>query len=189
MIAFIVPMFSNIFKRFGNDLPVITKAFINISDILKENILIILVSILLSILLLLIFWEKPSFRNRRQSLVCKIPFIGNLTVNIYLARFCSSMSLLISAKVPLVHAIGLVRKMISFQPLQIHLDQVEKDLINGMQFHKSLSQFKIFDPKMIALLKVGEEVNKIDLFFQKLHEYYSEEVDMKTYPHYQVGHR
>nr|WP_321355531.1 type II secretion system F family protein [uncultured Draconibacterium sp.] len=180
MITFIVPMFSNIFQRFGSDLPVLTKVFINISDSLKNNLLSIIFIITSISVMLRIFWNHNKFKNTRQLITIKVPYLGNMTKSIYMARFCSAMSLLISAKIPLVTSISLVKKMISFYPIQIALNQIEVDLINGNEFHKSLANHKIFDAKMISLLKVGEEVNKLDEFLKKLHSYYSDEVDMKA---------
>ncbi|MDX8341689.1 type II secretion system F family protein [Draconibacterium sp. IB214405] len=180
MITFIVPMFSNIFQRFGSDLPLLTKIFINISGTLKNNLLIIALVITSISLLLIVFWNHDKIKKTRQLITIKIPYLGNMTTSIYMARFCSAMSLLISAKIPLVTSINLVKKMISFYPIQIALDQIEVELIDGNDFHKSLAQHKIFDAKMISLLKVGEEVNKLDEFFKKLHSYYSDEVDMRA---------
>lgn len=180
MITFIVPMFSSIFKRFGSDLPLVTKFFINVSSVLKEHILLIFLILIFLILSFIVLRKNESFRKKRQIFIGKLPYFGDMTKSIYMARFCSAMSLLIAARIPIVNAIALVRKMIDFYPIQAALEQVEKDLVNGMEFYKSLEKHKIFDAKMIALLKVGEEVNKMDVFFKKLHLYYSEEVDMKA---------
>jgi type IV pilus assembly protein PilC len=90
------------------------------------------------------------------------------------------MALLMSARVPLVRAIQLVRQMIDFQPLETSLAIVEQEIMNGSSLHKSLSGFAIFTPRMIALIKVGEEVNRLDTFFKKLADQHSEDVEHKT---------
>ena len=180
MITFIVPMFSSIFERFGGDLPVITKVFISIADIIKENILIVFLFITLLISILYFIWNKPKVKIWRHFIVIKIPVIGSMVRSIYLSRFCSAMALLTSAKVPLVTSINLVGKMIDYYPLKNALEIIENEIIKGNPFYKSISKFSLFDAKMVALLKVGEEVNKMDTFFLKLHRNYSDEIDMKA---------
>jgi type IV pilus assembly protein PilC len=90
------------------------------------------------------------------------------------------MRLLISARLPLLRAIALIRQMIDFYPIESSLQQVEDDIMKGKTLHQSLEQFKIYPSKMIQLVKVGEETNQLDYFFGKISEQYVEEVEYKT---------
>ena len=90
------------------------------------------------------------------------------------------MNLLISAKTPLVTAIELVKKMVGFYPIEVSLDTVQNDIMAGQQLHVSLSKFKIYNRRMISLIKVAEEVNQLDTMFAKLAQQYSDEVEHQT---------
>lgn len=70
--------------------------------------------------------------------------------------------------------------MIGFYPISNSLELVEKDILLGMRLHEGLAKFSIYDKKFLALIKVGEEVNKLDKFFGKLSDQYSQEVQFKT---------
>jgi type IV pilus assembly protein PilC len=180
MLAFIVPMFADIFSRFGGDLPAMTQMIISISGLMKQYFLHAL-GVFITIFLLFYFNRQTSwYRKYSALLISNAPLVGGIYTGIYLARFCNSMSLLISARVPLVRAIQLVRQMIDFHPLEVSLEIVEKDIMNGISLHRSLSAFRIFKPRMIVLLKVGEEVNRLDVFFKKLADQHSEDVEHKT---------
>jgi type IV pilus assembly protein PilC len=124
--------------------------------------------------------SKDWFRKYHYYFLRSIPFIGVVLIKIQLARFCTSMALLTAAKVPLVRAIQLVKQMIVFYPLKESLKNIENDIMAGKHLHDSLSAFSIYDRRMIALIKVGEEVNQLDQFFQKLATAYSEEAEYKT---------
>ncbi len=180
MLAFIIPMFTDVFKRFGGDLPAITKFFIKLSDVLRHNFIPgFIIALIIGVSLGLV-WKKVGFQKKRQRIISLIPYFGDFVLEVHLARFCSSMALLISAKVPLVTSINLVSKMIDFYPVKNPLQAVEKGLMKGIALHKGLSEFDVFDPKMIALIKVGEEVNSLDVFFNKLSHNYTNNVDMKA---------
>lgn len=90
------------------------------------------------------------------------------------------MNLLISAKNPLLHSIHLVKKMIDFYPIQHALEKVEDDIMHGMALNESMKQFSVFPKKMTSLIKVAEEVNKLDAIFKSLDEQYSSELEHKT---------
>ncbi len=180
MMAFIVPMFTDIFKRFNGDLPFLTKFFIKLSGMLTDYFLLI-VAVIAAITMSVIYFLKDKKNIQRlQRIYPKIPYLGELISSIYNARFCSSMSLLIGAKVPLINALQLVNKMVDYYPIQVGLTMVEKDVLKGSSFHESLSKQKIFDEKVIAMIRIGEEVNKMEVFFDKLHERFMDEVDVRT---------
>jgi type IV pilus assembly protein PilC len=180
MLKFIVPMFGDIFQRFGGRLPWITERIISISHLLGRSFFPFAIIILLITGLIIAFRKTPVFRQISTRVLLKIPVIGNLVQKIYLARFCNSMRLLISARLPLVRAINLIQQMIQFYPLEVSLKQVEENVTKGESLHRSLQQFVIYPPKMIQLVKVGEETNKLDYFFARIAEQYVEEVEYKT---------
>ena len=90
------------------------------------------------------------------------------------------MSLLLGAKVSLLKAVELVKKMSSFHPLEASLGQVEKDILQGKSIHGALSAFSFYPPQLIALLRVGEETGKIEEMFANLASQYNETVDART---------
>lgn len=180
MLYFIVPMFSEIFKRFGGELPFITQQIINASQWFESNVLIIIFFILGLITSIIMLKEKLWFKIAMTNLIMKIPLIGRVYIESNLNKFCSSMALLIGAKIPLIRAIQLVKQMIDFYPIKHSLDKIEEDVLQGKSLHDSFSHFPIYDARMLTLIKIGEEVNKTDIFFAKLSENYSESVDHKT---------
>lgn len=180
MLYFIVPMFSDIFKRFGGELPYITQMIISLSRSLSENILYVLLIIMIVAVFIFINHKKLWFRKYSYKCISAIPVLGIIIERIHLARFCTSMGMLAAAHVPLLRSVQLIKQMIMFYPIQLSLQQVEKDILSGKQLYVSLSNFKIYDTRMIALIKIGEEVNQLAQFFQRLAQAYSEEVEYKT---------
>ena len=180
MLKFVVPMFGDVFARFGGQLPWITQKIIDISNAV-ENYFFPFLLLALSITGFLWYVRKTErFRKIASGLLLRVPVAGNLIQKIYLARFCNSMRLLISAHIPLLRAISLSRQMISYYPISSSLQSVEDDILKGQPLHQSMQQFSIFPQKMIMLLKIGEESNKLDYFLARISEQYIEEVEYKT---------
>ena len=70
--------------------------------------------------------------------------------------------------------------MIDFYPIEQSLIVIENDIMNGISLHKSLEKFSIYPKRMVSLVKVGEEVNQLEGFFEKIGKQYTEDVEHKT---------
>lgn len=180
MIKFVVPMFADIFLRFGGDLPWITALIISISKFTDAYFLyFFLICIFLSTY---IFYHRRNiwFRKITSLMILRLPVAGDIVRKIYLARFSNTMRLLVSTNTPLLRSIIMVRQMISYFPIEHSLEQVEKDILRGESLHASLSKFSFYPSKLVQLIKIGEEVNRLDYFFEKIAIQYTEEVEYKT---------
>lgn len=177
MLSFIVPMFSDVFKRFGGDLPAITKFVLRLSEFMSVFFPYLFVLVVLSAAFVISQRKQEWFRKVSSMIVVKTPVIGEIIKKIYLARFCNSMNLLIGASTPLVEAISLVEKMAGFYPLEKSLSVVKEKILRGTPLHRALSQFPIYNKRMISLVKVAEEVNQLDVIFGKLAKQYNDEVE------------
>lgn len=177
MMKFVVPIFSEVFKRFQGELPGITRNVIAVSDFVTSYFLLILLIIVGIVALIIAYKKTPTYRKYSALLLLKIPIFGSLTQKIYTARFCHSMALLVTAKVPMLRAIELVEKIIGFYPYEQALSEIREGILKGNYLFQTMEKYPIFDRKMVALVKVAEEVNKMDVVFNELSSQYTEEVE------------
>ncbi len=180
MLRFVVPMFADMLKRFNTELPEITKLIIRASETLgKYGPWILLVIIGISIF---IYSQRKMdwFRRFSSSIVLRIPYVGKITQKVYLERFCHSMHLLLVSRTPLVSALELVQKMVGFYPIETSLTTIRNDIMHGSSLNESLSKFPVYNKRMISLIRVAEEVNQLDLMFNKLSKQYSDEIEHET---------
>jgi type IV pilus assembly protein PilC len=180
MMAFVVPMFADVLKRLGGDLPYITKMVLGVSVFVKRYSWYFFVVVLAGGVIVIsqknkIWWRKISSRA-----LLKIPVIGEIVRKIYISRFANAMSLMIAARIPMLQAIQLAKKMVSFYPIEESLGRIEDDVLSGIPLYKSLSHHSVYPSKMVSFIKVGEEVNQLDRFFTKISEQYSSEVEYQT---------
>jgi type IV pilus assembly protein PilC len=180
MLKFVVPMFADVFLRFGGDLPWITYVIIRLSKFLDASFLFLFLFLIGFLIFLYRKRHTDWFRKWSAKILLKIPVVGEIVSKVYLARFANTMRLLVSTNTPLLKSIGMVRQMISFYPIEQSLFKVEKDILHGESLHQSLSEYEFYPSKFIQLIKVGEEVNRLDYFFDKIAVQYTEEVEFKT---------
>jgi len=180
MMNFIVPMFSDIFKRSGSELPAITKFIVDISTFTRKYAPVAILVMLLGVTWLYLQRKEVWLRKSTSAILLKLPIFGGMIRKIYLARFCNSMALLSGSKIPLIRAIQLSKQMVGFYPIEISLQRIEEDILQGQSLHQSLANFKIYDIKLVSLIKVGEEVNQLTDFFGKLATQYSDDIEHQS---------
>ncbi|MGQ7855256.1 type II secretion system F family protein [Pedobacter sp. WC2501] len=180
MIKFVVPMFADVFKRFGGKLPYITSVIVSFSDWFDRYIYLMLFAIVAVVILYFINRNKFWFKKGAALLLLRIPVVGEITRKIYLARFANTMRLLTETNTPLLQALELVRQMITFYPVENSLKLAEKDILLGSSLSAALSKYDFYPAKFIQMIKIAEEVNRLEYFFEQLSEQYTEEVEYKT---------
>lgn len=180
MLNSVVPMFEDVFKQFGQDLPWLTQKIIFLSENFTFYLSVFFGVLLVFVLIGYSQRKEVWFRRFSSNLIIRIPVFGALIKKIYITRFCQSMSLLISAKTPLITAIALVEEMISFYPIEEALKSSRNDIKKGNSLHSGLSKFTIFDKRLISLVTIAEEINQLDVTFERLTKQYNEDIEHRT---------
>jgi type IV pilus assembly protein PilC len=180
MLQYVVPMFQDIFEQQKVELPAITKFIIYVSEFMKQYSWLLLLLLLALVFSRAFFNKKLWFKKLKDRFILKLPFIGDFTKTVYLSQFTQAVSLLTASKVPVVNSIQLVKQMIDFYPLQNALTEVEQDILKGKSLSKSLKPHKLFDAKMIALVKVAEETNQNEFIFKRLNSQYNTQVQQRS---------
>lgn len=180
MLLFIIPMFEEVFRRFGSELPALTLMIIGFSKALSSYawlIFLFFVGLAVSFYLLSRN-EKAVFLG--EKVLMRIPHIGKLYLDIQLSRCAASMALLINASVPLTQTLNFVKQMMTMQHMRMALDQAQAEILKGRALHEALGDTPIFDKSFVSLVRVGEEVNKLGEFFEKLSVEYASAVSHRT---------
>ncbi len=176
MLTYVVPMFQDIFKQNNVELPALTQIIVKLSGLTQSYGVYGLFTLIAAIVASRLFKDNPQYKKTTHYLLLKIPVLGRFITKVYLAQFTQAVSLLTTAKVPLLNSIQLVKMMIRFVPLQEALEKVEMSILKGNSLSISLKESTLFDNRIISLVKVAEETNQTEYVFKQLSEQYNQEV-------------
>ncbi len=180
MLNKVVPMFSSVFKQFGSELPKSTQYIIKLSNHSGTLFLVLFVVIIGLVTIHYLMKGKDSYRKFLSTLILKIPYFGNLIRKIYISRFCQSMTLLITSKTTLLTSLTLTSKMIEFYPIEKSIEKIKDDITKGSSLHESLRKHPIYENKLVSMVEVAEQINQLDVMFERLTEQYNEEISHQT---------
>ncbi|WP_136667684.1 type II secretion system F family protein [Flavobacterium sp. H122] len=176
MLSYVVPMFQDIFKQNNMELPLLTRFIVKMSEIMKQYGGYLFFVILFLIIITQFLKDNSGYKKIIHRIILKLPILGAFITKVHLAQFTQAVSLLTTAKVPMLNSIQMVKKMIQFIPLQDALEGVEQNILKGNNLSTSLMGNPLFDNRIISLVKVAEETNQTEYVFKQLNEQYNQEV-------------
>ena len=181
MSMFVLPSFASVFLAFGSDLPAISKAVMAFSDFMIDYwwlVLIIVVGIVVGFRSLVKY--NDSFAMWLAEFLLKIPIIGDVMRNTYVARFCNIMATLTDAGVSILKALELSRDVVSNIFMKDCLSQVIEDVKIGTPINVSMSHYEVFDSILVSMVRVGEESGMFSDSMHKMADLYQEQADEST---------
>jgi type IV pilus assembly protein PilC len=163
LVAFLVPVFEQIFKDFGGDLPAITKFTVFLSHMATQR-WYVMFGVAFGVVWIFRKW-KNSERGRMQwdRLKLKFPMkIGDIVQKVALARFSRTFSGLIAAGVPMLEAIDITGKTSGNKVVEKAMDEVRESVKKGGSLTAPMTQVPEAFPVMVTqMIGVGEIVGFI----------------------------
>jgi len=162
MVAVVVPMFKEVYKRMGGDLPYLTKLIISLSNNFDVVSYITISVVFICGMIHLYYRNDDSYKKLLGSLALRLPLIGSLVQKSYEGQFCKLLYLLYSSGVPLISGINMINTIIPFYPYRTSFLGIEEGIKRGDLLSTTLKQYgNLYSTKFVTLVSVGEETNKL----------------------------
>jgi type IV pilus assembly protein PilC len=177
LVAFLIPVFENVFKQFGGHLPTLTQFMVGFSHLIRHQWYLLILFIILAVGGF-IFWRR-SERGQRQwdRFKLRIPMkIGDVVQKVALARWARTLSSLTTAGVPVMQALDIVGKTAGNSVVEDSMDKVVESVKSGGTISEPLRESPVFPPMVCHMVGVGEETGALDAMLSKLAEFYEDEV-------------
>jgi len=177
LVAFLIPVFEEVFADFNGELPFITKLSVGMSKALRGQWYLIIggtVALVIGIRK----WKRSSWgRWQWDKIRLKIPAkIGDVIHKIALARWSRTFSGLVHAGVPLLQAIDITAKTAGNSHMEKAMEDVKLSVQRGGTIAEPLRQSNLFPTMVAHMVGVGEETGNLDGMLAKVADFYEDEV-------------
>jgi len=180
LMNFVVPMFVGFLVQMNAELPAVTQFVLDLSDFVAAWIRPFFITVIVVGGFFYSQRKTDWYKKYSAMVLLRLPMVGKMTRRIYLTRFCQSMALLTNSKIPLVEALEMTSEMVDFYPISKALVNIKAGILKGRTLHECMLEEPIFEKRMISMVRVGEEVNRLDNVFTKLTEQYSDSIEAQT---------
>jgi type IV pilus assembly protein PilC len=178
LVAFLVPVFENVFKQFGGELPAITKVSVLMSHAVT-GYWWLLFGGTAAVVVAFLKWKKSSWgRPHWDRFRLRVPMkIGAIVQQVAVARWSRTLASLTSAGVPLLLALEITGRTGGNIVVEEAMDSVIASVKRGGTIAAPLAQEPIFPTMVTHMVGVGEETGALDAMLDKIAEFYEDQVE------------
>jgi type IV pilus assembly protein PilC len=178
MLLFIIPIFANMYKDLGGQLPSLTRMMMGISNMLKGYWFIIFPVIILIVWALIRLKNTEKGRRSWDRFKLALPMkLGPLIQKIAVSRFSRTLATLVGSGVPILQAIEITGKTSGNTVIEDAMVDVKESVRSGEPIAKPLMRVKAFPPMVTHMISIGEETGALDSMLNKIADFYEDEVD------------
>jgi type IV pilus assembly protein PilC len=178
--TFVLPRFKTFFDSFNATLPLPTRMLLSVTNILSNWWFLIVGVIGLFIIGTMVLWRSDQGRAWIDSVVLKLPVMGDLVQAVVLERICRILSSMVHAGVPLPEAMGVTSVASNNAVYRRGLDQVREEMMEGQGLSQPIARTGLFPGAARQMFRVGEETGTLDQQLSLAASYYDREVDIRV---------
>jgi type IV pilus assembly protein PilC len=173
----VIPVFSQMYEGMGSSLPFPTQVCIMLSNAIINYFFLIVIFVALIVFGIKQYYKTPSGHLILDTLILRIPIIGDMLRKVAVARFCRTLGTLTSSGVPILEGMDITARTAGNMVIQNAILKAREAVEQGRNIAGPLAETKVFPPMVIQMVGVGEATGALDAMLSKVADFYEDEVD------------
>lgn len=176
MVTYVLPQLLSIFKESGvTDLPITTRVLIWTTDFVAENLAFLAITIGVVVFVILYYFKTPNGRINLDKIKIRIPGLGGIVRNLYLARIAESLSTLMKSGIPILDALRITSDLVGNNVFRNIMLDAEESVKGGGSISSALVKYKEIPPLFSSMMSIGERTGKMDFILEHISKFYKTE--------------
>ena len=176
----VVPAFSGFYASFDQELPLITRIIIAISDVVRSNLLLLTLALIGGLVAFFSWVRQPGQRARFDRVVLHLPFIGPIAHKFATSQIARTLAALVGGGIPLVNALDTAATSTGNRFLGSELRVVAEKVREGKGFAATLLERRVMPDVAIKMVEVGESTGALQEMLTSLADFYDEDVETEV---------
>ncbi|MFP5350173.1 MAG: type II secretion system inner membrane protein GspF [Gammaproteobacteria bacterium] len=177
LLVYVVPQVTRVFTNTGQELPMVTRALIAMSDAARATGLFWLIGLVGATVGGAIALRNPAVRFRWHRQLLRLPVVGRLIRGINAARFADTLGILTASGIPLLPALQSAVPVVNNLPMRAAVEEALKQVREGGSLSRSLGKTRLFPPLVVHLIASGEASGRLDAMLQRAAEAQARELE------------
>lgn len=180
LMIFVVPQVVEQFDTVGQQLPLLTRIVIGVSDVLVGWWWLMLLGAALLIAGFVIALRQPPVRLAFDTWLLRIPLLGRLLRDLHAARMARTLATMVASRLPLLEGLALTAGTIHNRRLKLASDQITESIRGGGSLSSAMRRAGVFPPLLTYLAASGEAAGRLDEMLERAADYLEREFDRFT---------
>jgi type IV pilus assembly protein PilC len=177
--TFVLPRFKTFFNSFHATLPLPTRMMLATSNFISTWWWALILGMLVVVGGFIALRRWDDGRAWLDSMVLKMPVMGDLVQAVIMERICRILSSMIHAGVALPEAMTVTANASNNAVYRRGLDHVREEMMEGQGLSEPIARTGLFPGAARQMFRVGEETGTLDDQLELAATYYNREVDIK----------
>ena len=121
--------------------------------------------------------DVKLMRRVVDGIVLKLPVLGPIMRKIAVARFCRTLSTLLSSGVPILDGLDITARTAGNAVIEEAIQKTRTSIERGETVSGPLRETNVFPSMVVQMINVGETTGALDAMLSKIADFYEEEVD------------
>jgi type IV pilus assembly protein PilC len=161
----------------GAELPLPTRVVIAASDMLVAYGWMLIVAIGLVGYGVKSYYATERGRRVIDGLLLKAPILGNVLRKVAVARFCRTLSTLMTSGVPILDGLDITARTAGNSIIEDAIQVTRTSIERGETISSPLRETNVCPSMVVQMINVGETTGALDAMLSKIADFYEEEVD------------
>ena len=163
LITFVLPrLMAPITGQPGVELPFPTKVLLGIAGFITGWWWAIALAIVAAIIGWRHWISQPQNRMLVDLTLLRLPIVGVLLRDVAVARFTRTLGTLVSAGIPILQALRVVRDTLGNSAMMAAIDEVQERVTTGSSLADPLERSGLFPPLLIQIVNIGERSGRLE---------------------------
>ena len=177
LLTFIVPVFTDMFISFDQDIPAYTAFVLGISGFFQRFWWVIILAVTLVVVLIAVLNKQEKFAYLFDHIKLKFPLFGSFIQKAGLARMTQTLSSLLNSSVPIIQSTEITERVITNRVIKEVLRESKTALEEGDSLAKPMHDHWVFPKLITQMIAVGEATGALDEMLLKVSHFYEQELD------------
>jgi len=180
LMIWVVPQVVEQFDTVGQQLPLLTRIVIGISNFLVGWWWAMLIGIAVFGIVAVQALRQPTIRLAFDGWLLRVPLIGRLLRDLHAARMSRTLSTMIASRLPLLEGLALTTGTIHNRRLRQATDEIVESIRSGGSLSAAMRRANVFPPLLTYLAASGEAAGRLDEMLERAADYLEREFDRFT---------
>ena len=162
LLAYVVPKVVQVFENSRAKLPLMTRALVALSDLIRHYGIWLLLAVIAAAMLFARWQREPTNQRLVHRWLLTLPLVGKLLRGFNTARFTRTLSILTASAVPVLDALRISGEVVMNLPMRDAVGEATARVREGAPIGRSLGTSRLFPPMTIHLISSGESSGRLE---------------------------
>jgi len=173
IIVYVVPQFTKIYDNSGIAITGLTALVIKLSDFLSENLMLVILILVMTMLTLFILYKKlKAFRVPAQIMFMHIPVIKDVIIYKEISIFAKTFASLLRNNVFITESMDILSKITSNEVYKAIMFKTINNIVKGEKISEAFNNHWAVPDVAYYMIVTGESTGQLADMMQKVSDYY-----------------